>query len=71
MATMAAREFEILKDHKVIYEWPDIFKQHLLKDNPKYQTDYQEKSCMGRSGVLMPCPHCLTNRYVSFSGFMG
>jgi hypothetical protein len=45
--------------------FPDVFVRDLLRRCPKFI----KKNSDGTKGIMTPCPHCKSNKFVSFSSF--
>jgi hypothetical protein len=54
---IAAREFTIPRGTKVLLVHPELFDRHICSLNLRWKK--------GINGVLMPCPHCNSNKYVT------
>jgi hypothetical protein len=63
---MAAKEFEVAADTRILLMFPEIFDRDILLKHPRFQFQYTNSGGQKKIGVKTPCPWCQTNEFVSF-----
>jgi hypothetical protein len=68
---LAAREFEVPANTRILMMCPEIFDREILLEDPKFRVEYKDANGISRIGVKTPCPWCESNVHVSFKDKSG